>query len=117
MKTLTTTLFAAATVLASVVGVATTASAADATCQLRVTDRGSMLEIEPMVTASNAMDGSFDLAISGGGTEINHSGGFSAQAGTPVSLGVMNLSLGARYNAKLKINWKGGTIRCTEVLG
>jgi hypothetical protein len=117
MKTLTTTLIAAATVFASVVGASTVASAADATCQLRVTDRGSMIEIEPIITASGTMDGSFDLAITGGGTQINQSGGFSAQAGTPVSLGVMNLALGSRYNAKLKINWNGGSIRCTEVLG
>ncbi len=117
MTTLRTTFIATAAALFAVAGFAGTASATDASCELRITDRGSMLEIEPMVTSATAINGAFDLAINGGGTEIAQSGGFTTQPGVATSLGVMNLSLGAKYNAKLKISWAGGSARCTQVLG
>jgi hypothetical protein len=115
MTMLRTTLLSAAAALFAVVG-ATSAFAGETTCTLRVVDRGSSIEIEPIVHAATAIDGQFTLAITGGGTVIDQSGGFSAMAGTETSLGAMNLSLGNAYNAKLNISWPGGSARCVQTL-
>lgn len=82
------------------------ASAAPLSCEIAVARRGGMLVLEPVVHASDRVEGTWGLRVSGGGggnrSDIGQGGAFEARANVPVSLGAVSLGSGT-YRATMEV--------------
>lgn len=87
-------------------------------CEIRVDyERGSVV-LEGIVFARGPVSGSYQMRVSqtggAGSSEITQSGEFAVSSGSTGSLGVVSLSNRAGgYVARLRVQWKGGTVDCT----
>lgn len=91
-------------------------------CEIRTTQKGSMISLDGVFVADAAVSGSYTLKITsvsgGGNTNIRQGGGFSAGAGEEVMLGrVMVGGHGASYEASLEVQAGGETLKCSERIG
>lgn len=90
-------------------------------CEITVSKRGGMTTLEGIVTSPQSLSGSYRMSVvtsgSGGGSDIDQSGAFSATAGKSASLGVVSLGGAASYSAELTVKWSGGSTRCVKQIG
>ena len=91
-------------------------------CEIKVAKRSGMTTLEGFVVAPAAISGSYRISVtssgSGGGSDIDQSGAFTAKPGQPVSLGVVSMGGSAgSYNAELTVKWNGGSTHCAEHVG
>ncbi len=82
-------------------------------CDIAVEEDGRMVNFQGRVQASEAISGSYNLHLSGRGTNIRQGGPFSARAGEIVTLGQSRLS-GApeSFDAELSITVDGTEFSC-----
>lgn len=100
------------------------AEAADGSvrCEIQVKELRSGVQLEGVVIAKKAVQGSYNLQVSssggGGRSSINQGGDFDAQPNAPAKLGVVTLGGdGGSYRAKLKVIWNGEEIECEKKIG
>lgn len=107
-----------AAVLAATGAGSSGAEAGSVRCEIQVSGSGSGVTLEGVVYAKSEIAGSYQLRVSqsgsGGGSNINQGGGFSAGPGGPSHLGTVMLGGGGSYTASLKVTWDGGSTACSE---
>ncbi len=86
-------------------------------CDVAVDQNGRMVSFQGRVQADEDVSGTYNLTLSGGGTNIRQGGAFVADAGDIVTLGQANLS-GApdRYDVDLTLSIDGETYSCATNL-
>jgi hypothetical protein len=115
----------AALVLASAslgTGMASAGGSQAVRCEIKVTERGSSIDLEGVVIAKSEIRGSYDFSVSksggGGSSDIHQSGDFRAGPGNTATLGTVSLGgNGGSYVAKLKVLSDGRAIECRERVG
>jgi len=86
-------------------------------CDIAVDQNGRMVSFQGRVQASHDLSGTYNLTLSGGGTNIRQGGAFAADAGDIVTLGQANLSgTPDRYDADLTLSIDGETYSCATNL-
>ena len=94
---------------------ASTLSYAPLACALDVQQNGRMVSFQGHVQANQALSGTYNLTLVGGGTNIRQGGPFSARPGETVTLGQATLSgTPDRYDAELSISVNGTTYNCVS---
>lgn len=89
-----------------------------AQCEIFAQNSGSMVAIEALAHASEAMSGSYILRISGPGTSLTQGGDFEAAAGDSVTLGsAMLTASGSVYDVQLEISSDGTSAQCSKRVG
>ncbi len=84
-------------------------------CEIRVNRHHGGVTLEGVALAKENVSGSYHMAISGGSSNVDQSGDFSASPGSPGSLGEVTLGGdGGSYYATLRVNWNGGSSSCTK---
>lgn len=91
------------------------------TCEIRVThDRGAVT-LQPIVSTSSAISGSYRLRVTkrgrGGSSHIDQSGDFSASPRESKVLGLVTLAGGGAYDARLTVHAGWRTVECSERVG
>lgn len=84
-------------------------------CEIRVNRHHGGVTLEGVALANEHVSGTYSMAISGGGSDVNQSGDFDAGPGSPGSLGEVTLGGdGGSYYATLRVHWKGGSSSCSK---
>jgi hypothetical protein len=88
-------------------------------CEIHVAEHGSTVDLQAMVLADAAAEGTYEFSVSGGGadgsSDIAQSGEFSVEPGTRSPIGSVTLaSTGGTYIAKLLVTAGGHSSRCTK---
>lgn len=101
------------------VGIAYGAADEPLQCEIHVAEHGSSVDLQAMVLADTAAEGTYEFSISGGGadgnSDIAQSGEFSVEPGTRSAVGSVTLaSTGGTYVAKLLVTAGGHSSRCTK---
>ena len=87
-------------------------------CEIVATPSGGMTAIEGVARSDTAMTGSYQLRVSGPGTNISQGGPFDASAGRPATLGsVMLGGSGGSYDVRLEVETGGASASCSERIG
>ncbi len=90
-------------------------------CKIQVEQHGNNVELQGIVFANAAVQGSYKLVVtsSGGGgrSSIDQAGDFQAQADGPTKLGIIQLGGGGSYRARLKVMWNGDEVECEKTVG
>lgn len=82
-------------------------------CEIAADQDGRMIQFQGRLQSNTAISGSYDLTLSGPGTNIRQGGPFRASAGEVVQLGQARLSGNAdRYDSELTVTVNGATYRC-----
>ena len=82
-------------------------------CTVDVTSRGGMLTIEGVVSASEAVSGTYHLRVARGGALMNQGGAFALRAGETRRLGRVTMNGPASgLEADLTLDISGMTARC-----
>ncbi len=88
-------------------------TAAPIACAINITTSGNGLLLQPVVQATTAVSGIYQLRVEGPGTRMNQGGPFSAQAGQTVELGRMQMSgSAASLDAELTLTIDGSNYSC-----
>lgn len=88
-------------------------SAAPISCSLAIGTNNGLLQIEPVIQATTAVSGIYQLRVEGPGTRMNQGGPFSARAGQTLELGRMMTSGSASsLDAEMTLTIDGQTYRC-----
>ncbi len=92
------------------------------TCDIRASQSGGQVTLNPSVTTQNTANGSYAFKVNSvgasNGTNINQSGNFAAQPHQPVTLGsVMLDATGTVYQATLDIKTNSQKISCSKRIG
>ena len=88
-------------------------AAAPVACVITAEASGSMLTLQPVVQASEAVSGIYSLRVEGPGTRVNQGGPFSLRAGETLPLGRMMTSGSASsLDAELTLTIDGREYRC-----
>lgn len=98
------------------IGAATHAEAGPLRCELQVSGQGSAVSLEAVVLSSTRADGTYQLHVSGPGSDIAQSGEFSVAAGGKSSLSSVTLAGDGAYTARLSVTSSAGSSRCTKRL-
>ncbi len=94
---------------------ATEVRTAPIACDIAVDEAGRMVTFQGRVQATETVSGSFNLHLTGRGTNIRQGGPFTARAGEIVTLGNSRLSGDAdAYDADLSITVNGATYDCAS---
>lgn len=93
------------------------AASSDVTCDIRVRDGAGGVVLEGVVRSGVPVSGSYSLVVTtsggGGSSDIRQSGEFDA-AGGATPLGMVTVSGGGRYTARLEVRWPRGSTSCTR---
>jgi hypothetical protein len=85
-------------------------------CEIRVSESGGGIRLEPVATATTVLSGEYAFTVSkksGGGTSVSaQSGDFEAGPGEPASLGVAVFDRDGTIDAELTVRWAGGAVSC-----
>jgi hypothetical protein len=88
-------------------------SAAPIACAININTSGNGLLLEPVVQATTAVSGIYQLRVEGPGTRMNQGGPFTARPGQTVELGRMQMSgSAASLNAELTLTIDGRNYSC-----
>jgi hypothetical protein len=105
-------------------GVAFTAAGAveasnhPAQCEIVTKTSDGMIAIEALAHAKKATSGSYNLTISGPGTNLDQGGAFDAKASQSITLGSAMLSAnGSGLDIELEVHANGTTSKCTKRVG
>jgi len=94
------------------------ASNGPASCEIVAQKSGGMISIEAVAHGRKATSGSYQLVISGPGTNVNQGGDFEVGAGDKVTLGTAMFSANGRgLDVDLTIKAGGTTSSCSERVG
>lgn len=92
-------------------------SAAPVACALNIGTANGLLQVEPVIQATAAVSGIYQLRVEGPGTRMNQGGPFSIRAGQTVELGrMMTSGSAASLDAELTLTIDGRTYRCPTTL-
>lgn len=92
-------------------------TAAPIACTLSIGTANGLLQIEPVIQATTAVSGIYQLRVEGPGTRMNQGGPFSARAGETLELGRMMTSGSAsNLDAEMTLTIDGQTYRCPTSL-
>lgn len=92
-------------------------TAAPVACVININTTGRGLTLEPLVQATDAVSGMYQLRVEGPGTRMNQGGPFSARAGQTVELGRMQMSgSAASLDAELTLTIDGREYSCPTSL-
>ncbi len=91
-------------------------------CEIAVSRAGSSLSYQARAHAEHAVTGAYRLTIRKqgwtGSAVIDQSGNFSAAPDRPAELGQATLGGDrAQYSARLRLEWEGRTLTCTDHRG
>lgn len=82
-------------------------------CAININTSGNGLLLEPVVQASTAVSGIYQLRVEGPGTRMNQGGPFMVRAGETVELGRMQMSgSAASLDAELTLTIDGRNYSC-----
>lgn len=82
-------------------------------CTISVERSGNLLVLEPIVQATEAVVGIYQLRVEGPGTRMNQGGPFSVRAGQTLELGRMQMSgNAASLDAELTLTIDGRSYSC-----
>lgn len=95
-------------------------SSNDFACGISTTTDRGMMAIEGVVQTQEAMSGDYRFALkssgSGGSSNINQGGQFTATPGSPVSLGRVMINAGSKVDVEFTVRKGGETIDCSAPL-
>ncbi|ABD52924.1 curli-like amyloid fiber formation chaperone CsgH [Jannaschia sp. CCS1] len=92
-------------------------TAAPVACALNIGTASGLLQVEPVIQATEAVSGIYQLRVEGPGTRMNQGGPFSVRAGQTVELGRMMTSGSASsLDAEFTLTIAGRTYRCPTSL-
>lgn len=92
-------------------------TAAPIACALAIGTNNGLLQIEPVIQATTAVSGIYQLRVEGPGTRMNQGGPFSVRAGETLELGRMMTSGSASsLDAEMILTIDGQTYRCPATL-
>lgn len=84
-------------------------------CEIVTSNTGGRIAIEGVAHAQRSLTGTYQLRVSGPGTNINQGGDFDAAAGRSATLGSVTLGGGQRgYDIKLEVNSGGDRASCSK---
>ena len=88
-------------------------TAAPIACALSVGTSNGLLQLEPIIQASEAVSGIYMLRVEGPGTRMNQGGPFTVRAGQTLELGRMQMSgNAASLDAELTLTIDGRNYSC-----
>lgn len=88
-------------------------AAAPIACMISIETSGNTLVLEPIVQATEAVTGIYQLRVEAPGTRMNQGGPFSARAGQTLELGRMMMSgTAASLDAELTLTIDGRNYSC-----
>ncbi|OAN69233.1 hypothetical protein A8B78_05150 [Jannaschia sp. EhC01] len=92
-------------------------TAAPISCNLAIGTANGLLQIEPVIQASTAVSGIYQLRVEGPGTRMNQGGPFSVRAGQTLELGrMMTSGSTSSLDAEMTLTINGQTYRCPTTL-
>lgn len=92
-------------------------SAAPIACAININSANGLLNVEPVIQATQAVSGIYQLRVEGPGTRMNQGGPFSARAGETLELGRMMTSGSASsLTAEMTLTIDGRTYSCPTTL-
>lgn len=87
-------------------------------CEIVATPSGRTTAIEGVVHSDATLTGSYQLRVSGPGTNISQGGPFDAAAGRPATLGSVTLGgTGGSYDVRLDVEAGGASTSCSQRIG
>ena len=92
------------------------AAAGPVRCEIQVSGGGSAVSLEAVVLSTARAEGTYQLQVSGSGSDIAQSGPFSVAAGGKSSLGAVTLAGDGSYVARLSVTSSAGSSKCTKRL-
>lgn len=91
--------------------------AAPIACAIMIGTANGLLNVEPVIQATTAVSGIYQLRVEGPGTRMNQGGPFSVRAGETLELGrMMTSGSAASLDAELILTIDGNTYSCPTSL-
>lgn len=86
-------------------------------CAIMINTANGLLNVEPVIQATEAVTGIYQLRVEGPGTRMNQGGPFSVRAGETLELGrMMTSGSAASLDAELTLTIDGRTYSCPTTL-